>query len=78
MPDGPQGGIIVPGHEPWTDAQGEMDQRGSAGKGVEEDERRRRGTGIFLRAPLLFVPASQNRACWEQLRASLRRKVDSL
>jgi hypothetical protein len=27
-----------------------------------------------VRAPLLCVPASQNRACWEQLRASLRRK----
>jgi hypothetical protein len=26
------------------------------------------------RAPLLFVPASQNRAYWEQLRAGLRRK----
>jgi hypothetical protein len=32
--------------------------------------------GIFLRAPLHCVPASQNQtpACWEQLRASLRRK----
>ena len=44
--------------------------------------------GIFLRAPLRFRPASQNWAytpsvekrdcrgptCWEQLRASLRRK----
>jgi len=28
----------------------------------------------FLRAPLHCVPASQNRAYWEQLRASLRRK----
>jgi hypothetical protein len=29
---------------------------------------------FFLRAPLLFVPASQTRTCREQLRASLRRK----
>ncbi len=29
---------------------------------------------FFARAPLLFVPASRNRACWEQLCASLRRK----
>jgi hypothetical protein len=29
---------------------------------------------FFVRAPLRCVPASQNRACWEQLRASLRRK----
>ena len=27
-----------------------------------------------MRAPLHCVPASQNRACWEQLRAGLRRK----
>jgi hypothetical protein len=29
-----------------------------------------------MRAPLLFVPASQNRTYWEQLRAGLRRKDD--
>jgi len=31
------------------------------------------GTDFFVRAPLHCVPARQNRACWEQLRASLRR-----
>jgi hypothetical protein len=29
---------------------------------------------FFARASLHFVPESQNRAFWEQLRASLRRK----
>jgi hypothetical protein len=58
---------ILPVGEPWVGLKGEQ-------SAVEPERSRRRGTGIFVRAPLLFVPTSQNRTCWEQLRASLRRK----
>jgi hypothetical protein len=40
-------------------AEGEQREAGSVGKVWKRIERRRRGTGSFVRAPLLLVPTSQ-------------------